>query len=152
MGLFDELGQVAGIVGQGQGQGEDGQPQGQATPQGAIGAVLQMIQSQPGGVAGVVQQFEQGGLGGVAQSWLSNSQNHPVSPDQVQNTLGDGAVGQVASQLGVSNGEAAGHIAQFLPQIMDHLSPNGQPPEGGGLQQIEGLLGQFMNRGGQSQA
>ena len=162
MGLFDELGQVAGMLGQGgqgqggqgqdgQYQGEDGQAQGQA-PQGAIGAVLQMIQSQPGGISGVVQQFEQGGLGGVAQSWLSNSQNHPVSPDQVQNTLGDGAVGQVASQLGVSNGEAAGHIAQFLPQIMDHLSPNGQAPEGGGLQQIEGLLGQFMNRGGQSQA
>lgn len=156
MGLFDELGQVAGMFGQGgQGQAEDGQPQDQggsqggapAGYQGAIGAVLQMIQSQPGGVAGVVQQFEQSGLGGVAQSWLSNGQNHGVSPDQVQDTLGDGAVGQVASQLGVSQDQAAGHIAQFLPQIMDHLSPNGQAPAGGGVQQIEGLLGQFMNRG-----
>ena len=123
MGLFDTLEQAAGLT---------GDPSGAAPPQGAVGAVVQMLQSQPGGVAGVIQKFEQSGLGGVAQSWIGAGPNQPVAPGQVQDALGSGAIGQVAGQLGVSQGEAAGHIAQFLPLILDHLSPNGHPPPAGG--------------------
>ena len=106
-----------------------------------------MLQSQPGGIGGVVQKFEQSGLGGVAQSWLGGGVNQAVSPGQVQDTLGSGAVGQVAGQLGVSPDEAAGHISQFLPMILDHLSPNGQVPAGGGLGELQGLLSRFGGGG-----
>jgi uncharacterized protein YidB (DUF937 family) len=134
MGLFDTLEQVAGIGGS-TGSG--------SAQQGAIGAVIQMVQSQPGGITGVIQKFETAGLGGVAQSWLLPGANQTVSPDQVQSALGEGPVGQVAQQLGISQGQAAGHIAQFLPMIMDHLSPNGQSPAGGGLSELTGLLSRF---------
>ena len=135
MGLFDSLEQAAGMGGSA--------PEGQPAPEGAVGAVAQMLQSQPGGIGAILQKFEGAGLGGVAQSWLGGGQNQAVSPDQVQGALGDGAVGQVASQLGVPPDQAAGHIAQFLPLIMDHLSPNGQAPEGGGMGGLEGLLSRF---------
>ncbi len=138
MGLFDSLEQAAGIGG---GAG------GQQAPEGAMGAVASMLQSQPGGIGGILQTFEGAGLGGVAQSWLGGGQNQAVSPDQVQGALGPGAVGQVASQLGVPPDQAAGHIAQFLPLIMDHLSPNGQAPAGGGMGELEGLISHF---GGQA--
>ena len=148
MGLFDMLEQAAGMGGQ-----VDGQAGGQAgAPQGAMGAVLQMLQSHPGGVGGVVQQFEQSGLGGVAQSWLGSGANQTVSPNDVQSALGSGPVGQVASQLGVSPDQAASHISQFLPLIMDHLSPNGQAPAGGGMGEIQGLLSRFAGGGGQPQS
>ena len=141
MGLFDTLEQAAGLGG---GGGEAGQA---AAPQGAIGAVVQMLQSQPGGIGGVVQQFESSGLGGVAQSWLGGGANQSVSPEQVQSTLGSGAVSQVASSLGVSQDQAAGHISQFLPLIMDHLRPNGQAPAGGGMNELQGLLSRFGGGG-----
>ena len=132
MGLFDTIeGALPGMPGPG------------GAPQGVLPAVLQMIQAQPGGIAGVLQKFESGGFGGVAQSWLGGGANQAIAPDQVQQALGDNAVGQVATQLGVSQDEAAGHIAEFLPQILDHVSPNGQAPAGGGLQEIEGLLSRF---------
>ena len=128
MGLFDTIeGALPGMPG----------PSG--APQGVLPAVLQMIQAQPGGIAGVLQKLESGGFGSVAQSWLSGGANQPIAPDQVQQALGDNAVGQVATQLGVSQDEAAGHIAEFLPQILDHVSPKGQTPAGGGLEEIEGL-------------
>ena len=139
MGLFDTLEQAAGMSGQAQGQ--DG------APAGAMGAVVQMLQSHPGGIGGVLQQFEQSGLGGVAQSWLGGGANQSVSPNEVQSALGSGPISQVASQLGVSPDQAAGHISQFLPLIMDHLSPNGQAPSGGGMGELQGLLSRFAGGG-----
>jgi uncharacterized protein YidB (DUF937 family) len=137
MGLFDSLEAMAGI---GQPTGQVGTATGSAA---VIAAVIQMVQAQPGGIMGVVQKFESAGLGGVAQSWLSTGSNQTVSPDQVQSALGEAPVGQVAQQLGVSQGDAAGRIAQFLPMILNHLSPGGQAPTGGGLGELTGLLNRF---------
>ena len=141
MGLFDSLEQAAGLGGQG---GEGG---GGANPA-ALGAVAQMLQSQPGGIGGILQKFEGAGLGGAAQSWLGGGQNQTVSPDQVQGALGPDAVSQVAGQLGVPPDQAAGHIAQFLPMIMDHLSPGGQAPAGGGGGELQSLISRFAGQAG----
>ena len=135
MGLLDQLGAASGMLG-GQAQGGGGQS-------GAVGAILQMLQSQPGGIGGVLSSFQQKGLGGLAQSWIQPGTNQPVSPGQVQDALGPGAVGDVASRLGVSHEEAAGHLSQFLPQIMEHLHPGGQAPQDGGAGAIGGLLSRF---------
>ena len=135
MGLLDQLGSAGGMLG-GQGQAGGGQA-------GAMAAIVQMLQSRPGGIAGVLSSFEQGGLGAVAQSWIGGGQNQPVSPDQVSGALGPDAVGDVASRLGVSHEEAAGHLSQLLPQIMDHLSPGGQAPADGGMGGLGGLMAKF---------
>jgi uncharacterized protein YidB (DUF937 family) len=134
MGLFDTLEQAIA---------DGGQPGSGPGPQNVIASVIQMIQTQPGGIAGLVQQFESAGLGGVARSWLGDGANQPVSPGQVQSALGSAPVGQVARSLGVSPDQAASHIAQFLPLVLDHLSPEGQLPPGGGLRELGGLLGRL---------
>ena len=131
MGLLDQLG--GGLLGA---SGAGGQGQ-------IVGAVLQMLQGQPGGVGGVLSGFERAGLGGVAQSWIHEGPNQPVSPDQVTQALGPGPVGDLASRLGVTHQEAAGHLSQLLPQIVDHLSPGGQAPGDGGLGALGGLLSHF---------
>ena len=130
MGLLDQRG---GLLGAGGATGTQGQ---------VMGAVLQMLQGQPGGIAGVLSSFEHAGLGGVAQAWIHEGPNQPVSPDQVSQAL-PGPVGDLASKLDVSQQEAAGHLAGMLPQIMDHLSPGGQAPADGGLGSLGGLLSQF---------
>ena len=131
MGLLDQL--EGALSGGGGATGAQAQ---------VMGAVLQMLQGQSGGIGGVLSSFERAGLGGVAQSWIHEGPNQPVSPDQVSQAL-PGPVGDLASKLGVSHQEAAGHLAGMLPQIMDHLSPGGQAPADGGLEGLGGLLSQF---------
>ena len=138
MSLFDQLGAASGMLGGGQNPaGSPGRQGGQGA---VIGAILGMLQNQQGGLGGVISGFERSGLGGMAQSWLQNGANQPVSPGQVQQALGPGAVNDVAQRLGVGHEEAAGHLSQYLPQIMEHLSPGGQLPQDGGASGLGGLM------------
>ena len=98
-----------------------------------VAAVLQMIQNQPGGVSGLLQQFHEKGLGDLVNSWVGTGQNQQISPDQVQKVLGTEQVQQVAEKAGISPDAASSKLAEFLPMIMDQLTPNGQVPEQGSL-------------------
>jgi uncharacterized protein YidB (DUF937 family) len=120
MGLFDSV--VGALAGGQSGNGNQ-----------LLDVVMQLINSQPGGLAGLVQSFQQGGLGEIVNSWVSTGQNLPVSAEQLQSVLGGGKLQDLAAQLGMSPEQAAGGLADLLPQVVDNLTPNGQLPEGGDL-------------------
>jgi uncharacterized protein YidB (DUF937 family) len=109
-------------------------------------AVLGMVNNHPGGISGLVQSFEQQGLGGVVQSWIGSGQNQPVSGEQVQSALGSDKIQEVAAKLGISPVAASSTVAQYLPQVVDHLTPNGQtPPNGSNLMEMgESLFKSFL--------
>jgi uncharacterized protein YidB (DUF937 family) len=114
MGLLDSLlGNVSGGGGQGQ------------SPLALM--ALQLIQQQ-GGLPGIMSKFQQGGLAAQASSWVGTGANLPISGSQLQQILGSGSIGQIAQQLGLSHGDASAGLAQVLPQVIDHLTPNGQVP------------------------
>ncbi|MGH9692895.1 MAG: YidB family protein [Bryobacteraceae bacterium] len=96
-----------------------------------LSTLLNVVNNHPGGVGGLLQAFQQQGLGGVVNSWVGTGANQAVSPEQVQSALGNEQVQEVASKLGVSPQDASSHIAQWLPAVIDHLTPNGQVPAGG---------------------
>ena len=100
---------------------------------GLLEAVMQLIQNQPGGLAGLVQSFQQGGLAEIVNSWVSTGQNLPVSGQQLASVLGSGPLQGMAAQLGLSPDQVAGGLADLLPQVVDQLTPNGQLPQGGDL-------------------
>ena len=89
---------------------------------------LQLLQ-QNGGVGGILDKFRQAGYADHADSWQGTGQNLPISGSALQEVLGSGAIGQIAQQLGLSHGEAAGGLAQMLPQIVDTFTPQGQVPD-----------------------
>jgi uncharacterized protein YidB (DUF937 family) len=101
-------------------------------------AVMSLI-DQHGGVGGLLQKFEQGGLGAVASSWVDDSTpNQPVSPDDLHQALGSDTVQSAAQQSGMSTDVLLQQLAAHLPDLINHLTPNGQVPEpstsaGGGL-------------------
>ena len=109
-----------------------------------IGTVMQVLNNQPGGLDGVVHSFRQGGLAETVNSWIGTGENAPVSADQVQSVLGSGIVEDLAAKLGVSPETAGSQLSQLLPGIVDHLTPNGEVPQGGlagaGLSLMQGLL------------
>ncbi len=96
-----------------------------------------------GGLGGLMAKFQQGGLGDVIGSWVGTGQNLPISPDQLRQVLGGDTIAQIAQQLGVSHGDAAGQLSQLLPQAIDHLTPQGQVPAGG-LGDMGSLLGALL--------
>ena len=123
MGLFDGvLGNlVGGILG--------GQlPQGAQAQSPLLQMALQLLQ-QNGGIQGVLGKFEQAGLGAQAQSWIGTGQNQPIDANAISQIFGQGQLGQIAQQLGITHEQAAGQLAQVLPQVVDRLTPQGQIPE-----------------------
>jgi uncharacterized protein YidB (DUF937 family) len=118
MGMLDGLinNALGGMLGHG-GQGQNP----------LLQVALQLLQ-QNGGVEGILDKFRQGGYADQAASWQSTGQNVPVSGSALQEVLGSGAIGQIAQQLGMSHGDAAGGLAQVLPQLIDQFTPNGVVP------------------------
>jgi len=88
---------------------------------------LQILQ-QNGGIEGVLAKFQQAGYGAQAGSWVATGQNVPISGDVLSQVLGSGQLGEIAQQLGMSHGAAAGGLASVLPQVIDHMTPQGQVP------------------------
>ncbi len=107
-------------------------------------SVLEMLGSnQGGGLGGLVQVFQQNGLGHLVDSWVGTGQNLPVSPGEVQQALGP-QVQELAQQHGMSTDAVTQALSQFLPGLVDHLTPNGQLPQvglGEGLSALRSKLG-----------
>jgi uncharacterized protein YidB (DUF937 family) len=97
-----------------------------------------------GGLGGLINAFQRNGLGDQMQSWIGTGQNMPISPDQLQQVLGQGTLGQIAQQLGLSPQASASGLSELLPQLIDRLTPNGQAPQGdlGDVADIMARLGQ----------
>lgn len=124
MGLLD---QVRNAIG-----GTTGQPGDSGNN--LFSAIMQLINDpQTGGLPGLIQSFQAGGLGEVVKSWVSPGPNLPVSPEQVRSALGSERIETISSQLGVSPEQASGQLAEYLPQIIDKLTPDGSVPQGGDL-------------------
>jgi uncharacterized protein YidB (DUF937 family) len=95
---------------------------------------------QQGGLGGLVQKLQNGGLRDVAASWVGTGENLPVSAEALQQVLGNEQISQIAAKLGLSPDQAAGSLAQLLPQVVDKLTPNGSIEGGGLLEQGLDLL------------
>lgn len=104
-----------------------------------------------GGLGGLVSTLQQGGLGGVVNSWVGNGANQPVNGQELGQALAGTAAGQhveeMAQKLGVDPSQVLGQLAQHLPDVINHLTPNGQVPEGSGngfnLSELSGLAGKL---------
>jgi uncharacterized protein YidB (DUF937 family) len=94
-------------------------------------SMLSNNQQGGNGLAGLLGQFQQAGLGHVADSWIGKGQNLPISGDQLQQILGSGQIGQIAQQLGLSNEQTSGQLADLLPSLIDKLTPHGEAPQQG---------------------
>jgi uncharacterized protein YidB (DUF937 family) len=81
-----------------------------------------------GGLQKMLSGFQAKGLGAQADSWVGTGANEAVSGAQVRDVVGDDEIGSVAQKLGVSNDQAADALAEVLPKVVDHASPDGQLP------------------------
>jgi uncharacterized protein YidB (DUF937 family) len=153
MGLLDSiLGDVVGSAMGAQGQQSAANPLGsilgslgggnQQQTGNLLAAAMSMLQ-QNGGLGGALDKLRGSGLGAQADSWVGTGANMAVSGDQLSQVFG--GLGNVASQLGLSQGQAGSAMAQILPELINQLTPHGQLPSNSGDLLTQGLS---MLRGG----
>lgn len=94
---------------------------------GAAGSILS------GGLGDLVKQLQQGGQGEVADSWVGKGQNKPISPGDLASALGADQIDAIASQSGMSREDLLQGLSQYLPDVVDHLTPDGQLPDANAL-------------------
>ena len=81
-----------------------------------------------GGLGGLLNKLQQGGLGNAANSWVGSGQNQPVSPSQLGSALGPNIIKTVSQMTGISEDQLTKQLSQFLPGLVDKLTPNGRLP------------------------
>jgi uncharacterized protein YidB (DUF937 family) len=89
-------------------------------------AMLSGLLSEAGGIEGLMSQFQSAGFSSQFASWVSTGENQPLSEDQMQSAIGAEALQGLASKLGMNTGTVLPLLAQFLPQVIDKLTPQGQ--------------------------
>ena len=144
MGLLDAV--LGSVLGGGQQQPQQG---------GGAGALVQIVAGMLaqqgggggagglGGLAGLAEQFQRGGLGDVMSSWIGKGQNLPISADQLGQVLGGDVLGKLTQHTGMDQGDLLGQLSKLLPQMVDHATPDGQMPAGGGIGDIGSILAKF---------
>ena len=80
------------------------------------------------GLGDLVKQLEQGGLGDAVNSWVGTGANRSISPADLGKALGTDQVNMLAQQTGMSSSELLSSLAQHLPDVINHLTPDGRLP------------------------
>jgi uncharacterized protein YidB (DUF937 family) len=81
-----------------------------------------------GGLGDLLKQLQQGGHGDTANSWVGNGSNRPIAPGDLANALGADQIDQLSSQSGLSRDDLLKGLSQYLPKVVDHLTPDGRLP------------------------
>jgi uncharacterized protein YidB (DUF937 family) len=152
------LGGLGGVLGNVFGRGadqEDGGGIGGVAPAGGKGAMMAMLLplamqwvQRNGGVGAVLDKFKQQGYSQQAASWVSTGENEPVNAQAVSEVIGTDELSRLSQQLGVPHEQVASGLADILPQVVSHLTPQGDVPQNAddvlssGLAAVQRLLGQ----------
>ena len=140
MGLLDSI--LAAASGQTGATGE-------ANP---LMGIISGLLAQSGGLQGLANKFSQSGQGNAFQSWVGMGENQSVSNNQIQNALGSEQINAIATRMGVDPAVASTFLAEYLPKIVDKLTPAGKiDPNADHQQGLTALLPSLLkNLSGQS--
>ena len=89
---------------------------------GAAGSVIS------GGLGDLLKQFQQNGHGEAANSWVSPGPNKQIAPGDLANALGADQINSLMSHSGLSQDELLSGLSQHLPEVVNHLTPDGRLP------------------------
>lgn len=81
-----------------------------------------------GGLPGIVDKLSESGLGQQVASWVSTNTNLPVTPDEIKAAIGESKIAELAQQMGITEEDMSAKIAEYLPKVIDKLTPNGEVP------------------------
>ena len=83
-----------------------------------------------GGLGDLLKQLQQNGHGETANSWVSPGPNKQIAPGDLANALGADQINGLMSQTGLSREDLLSGLSQQLPDVINHLTPDGRLPTG----------------------
>jgi len=89
---------------------------------GAAGSVLS------GGLNDLLKQFQQNGQGETVNSWVGTGANKQISPNDLGGALGSDRINALIDQTGMSRDDLLQGLSQYLPHVVDQLTPHGRMP------------------------
>lgn len=128
MGLFDRIaGAALGKLG---------------GDKGAMVQVAMDLFNQNGGLEGILEKFKAAGFSAEAASWVSKGENLPISAEKITQVLGAGTLASIATKLGTNPSDISNKVAEYLPQVIDKMTPNGEVDANSGnlMSALMGLL------------
>ncbi|MBI6273314.1 DUF937 domain-containing protein [Proteus mirabilis] len=90
--------------------------------------VLEWVETQ-GGIEGLVKQFNSAGLSELIQSWISTGSNLPINAEQIVQIFSSPVINELAAKINMNTAEASDMAAQYLPKLVDKLTPEGVIPK-----------------------
>ena len=98
-------------------------------PHAMLESVVDLI-GQHGGLGGLLDKLKASGLGDAVSSWVGTGDNQPVPANQLESAVGANTISQIIAKLGVTKEQASALLAQYLPMVIDRLTPHGKLEEG----------------------
>jgi uncharacterized protein YidB (DUF937 family) len=80
-----------------------------------------------GGLTDLIGKLTAGGVP-QANSWVGHGTNEPVQPGQLGSALGQNVLAELSQRTGMSQQELLSQLSTVLPQIINHITPNGRMP------------------------
>ena len=97
-------------------------PPGQPAPTNApAGSIL-------GGLTDLIGKLTAGGAAPQVNSWVGPGTNQPIQPGQLGSALGQNTMNELSQRTGMSQQELLAQLSAVLPQLINHLTPNGRMP------------------------
>ena len=98
-------------------------------PHAMLESVVDLI-GEHGGLGGLLDKLKASGLGDAVSSWVAKGDNQPVPANELESAVGADTISQIIAKLGVTKEQASSLLAQYLPMVIDRLTPHGKVEEG----------------------
>jgi uncharacterized protein YidB (DUF937 family) len=108
---------------------------------GMLGGRASTTQTGQTGMHQLVDNMNANGLGDVAQSWVGTGPNKSITPDQVQQVLTPDQLAELSAKSGLPQDQVNSAVATILPNVVNHLTPDGTLPEAA---QVQGATDQLQ--------
>jgi uncharacterized protein YidB (DUF937 family) len=86
-----------------------------------------------GGLGALLEQFQRAGFGDAARSWVSTGDNQPMPPGALEQVFGPGGLAEIARRAGLSEADTSRGLAQLMPEVINHVTPQGAMSQGDDL-------------------
>jgi uncharacterized protein YidB (DUF937 family) len=111
---------------------------GRASTGGGLGDILGQVLgggggAGAGGLGGLLEHLQRAGFGEQARSWVGTGDNQPVSPADMSQIFGAGGLSEIARRAGLGEDDTARGLSQLMPEVVNHLTPQGRVPENADL-------------------
>ncbi len=89
-------------------------------------ALIQVVSTYPGGLAGLIERFRSGGFGDVVSSWIGQGDNKEIGQQDLLGLMGQTAIQKLVDMSGLNQSSVLENLKIMLPSLIKQASPNGQ--------------------------